>query len=53
MHGLGKGGALSLALIVQATAEEVHRIYYKPRRTRVALERCIATRPHCGVDVWI
>ena len=31
MQGLGKGGALSLILIVQATAEEVHRVYYKPR----------------------
>ena len=26
MQGLGKGGALSLVLIVQAAAEEVHRV---------------------------
>ena len=26
MQGLGKEGALSLVLIVQATAEEVHRV---------------------------
>ena len=26
-----RGGALSLVLIVQATAEEVNRLYYKPR----------------------
>ena len=31
LQGLGKGGALSLVLIVQATAEEVHSSYYKPR----------------------
>ena len=31
MQGLGKGGALSLVLIVQATAEEVHRLYYELR----------------------
>ena len=31
MQGLGKGGALSPVLIVQATAEEVHRVYFKPR----------------------
>ena len=31
MQGLGMGGALSLVLIVQVTAEEVHRSYYKPR----------------------
>ena len=29
--GLGKEGALPLVLIVQATAEEVHRAYKKPR----------------------
>ena len=33
MQGLGKGGALSLVLIVQATAEEVRRVYYKSRHT--------------------
>ena len=27
MRGLGKGGAISLVLIVQATAEEVHVVY--------------------------
>ena len=31
IHGLGKGGALSLAPIGKATAAEVHRLYYKPR----------------------
>ena len=31
IQGLGKGGALSPVLIVQATAEEVHLAYYKPR----------------------
>ena len=35
MQGIGKGGALFLVLIVQATAEEVHRIsckqIHKPR----------------------
>ena len=30
MQGLGKGGAPSLTLIVQATAEEVDRLYYRP-----------------------
>ena len=33
MQGLGKGCALSTVLIVQATAEEVHRVYGKPRHT--------------------
>ena len=31
MQGPCKGGALSPVLIVQATSEEVHRVYYKPR----------------------
>jgi len=31
MQGLGKKGDLSLVLIVQATAEEVHRAYCGPR----------------------
>jgi len=31
INGFGKGGDLSLVLIVQATAEEVHRSYHKPR----------------------
>ena len=33
IQGLGKGGALFLVLIVQATAEEVSRAYIKPRQT--------------------
>ena len=31
IEGLDMGGALSLVLIVQATAVEVHRVYSKPR----------------------
>ena len=31
IKGLGKGGALSLVPIIQATTEEVHHVYYKPR----------------------
>ena len=30
IQGLGKGGALSLVLIVQATAEEVHGVIVNP-----------------------
>jgi len=54
--GLGKGGALSLVFIVQATAEEVLRVYFKLRhKPRLRWSDALQQGPAvgCGVDVWI
>ena len=48
MQGLGKGGALSLFTIVQATAEEVHRVYYKPRHKPGYAE----AMHYCKAPLW-
>ena len=41
MQGLGKGGALSLVLIVKATAEEVHRVLFLAVPSHVGLSLVI------------
>ena len=41
-------------LIVQATAEELHRVYIANRDINPGyVERCTAARPRCGVGAWI
>ena len=48
MKGLGKGGALSLVLIVQATAEKVNRAYYKRHKPGLRWSGALLQGPAVG-----
>jgi hypothetical protein len=54
MNGLGKGGALSLVLIVQTTVEEVYRVYCKLRHKQMLRwSDAFLQGPAVGLDAWI